>query len=196
MQLHQQVLLKLHTQLGTEPKTGQVYYAAMAAFDITDVSSNQRPHTTSYYQTMLLMAQNGLPDLTAKDCDLQLEVVDEYSEGCLRHTFGDASFDKVGLFSLVMTSWQLQEMLSPFLPCLPEFVIRQLDTQKAHLDLAGSDMPHFMIPADATTHTHLIRWMMHDYCSSSVGRSRAMTPNSDDKSAIADDGPAVRHLVS
>ncbi len=61
VQLHQQVLLKLHMQFGKAPETAKVYYAAMAAFNTTDLSTNQRPHTASCIQTMLLMAQNGLP---------------------------------------------------------------------------------------------------------------------------------------
>ena len=93
-QLHQQVLLKLHMQFGKAPETAKDYYAAMAAFNTTDYSTNQR-HTASCIKTMLLMAQNGLPGLSAQGCEHLLEAVDEYSKDWLRQTFGDAFFHKV-----------------------------------------------------------------------------------------------------
>ncbi len=60
VQLHQ-VLLKLHMQFGTGAETAEVYHAAMADFDATDAETHQRPHVASCIQTLLLMAQNGLP---------------------------------------------------------------------------------------------------------------------------------------
>ncbi len=50
VQLHQQVLLKLHMQLGTGPQTAKVYHAAMAAFKAMDAETNQRPHLASCIQ--------------------------------------------------------------------------------------------------------------------------------------------------
>lgn len=114
VQLHQQVLLKLHTQFGKAPEAAKVYYAAMAAFNTTDLSTIQCLHTASCIQTMLLMAQNGLPGLSAQGCELLLEAVDDYSEtGCAR-PLGMRSLTKSRLFSLETKFWQLQEMLFPF----------------------------------------------------------------------------------
>ena len=115
VQLHQQVLLKLHMQLGKGLETAKVYYAAMAAFNTTDSSTNQCPHTASCIQTMLLMAQNGLPGLSVQGCELLLEAVDKYSEDWVRRALVMRSLTKLRLFPLGTKSWQLQEMLSPFL---------------------------------------------------------------------------------
>ena len=158
LQLHQQVLLKLHMQFGKAPETAKVYYAAMAAFNTTDYSTNQRPHTASCIQTMLLMAQNGLPGLSAQGCEHLLEAVDEYSEDWLRQTFGDAFFHKVEAVFLGDKVLATAGDVVPFPPLsLPNLVIQQLDTQKAYLDFAEGDMPHFMITADAWPTYHIRR---------------------------------------
>ena len=119
MRTHQQVLLKLHMQSGKAPETAKDYHAAMADFDTTNLSANQRPHTPTCIQTMLLMAHNGLLELSAKGCKLLLEAVDEYSKDWLRQTLGTHCLTKLRLISLETGSWHLQKMLSPFLRCLP-----------------------------------------------------------------------------
>ena len=150
VQLHQQVLLKLHMQLGKGLETTKVYYAAMAAFNTTDLSTNQCPHTASCIQTMLLMAQNGLPGLSVQGCELLLEAVDKYSEDWVRQSFSDAFFDKVEAVFLGDEVLATAGDVVPFpLMSLPNLVTQQLDTQKAYLDFAEGDMPHVMIPADA-----------------------------------------------
>ena len=124
VQLHQQVLLKLHMQFGKGPETAKVYYAAMAAFNTTELSTNQRPHTAFCIQTMLLMAQNGLPGLGAKGCELLLEAVDEYSEDWLCQTFGDAFFDKLEAVFLGDKVLATARDVVPFPPMsLPNLVI-------------------------------------------------------------------------
>jgi len=158
VQLHQQVLLKLHTQFGKAPEAAKVYYAAMAAFNTTDLSTNQCLHTASCIQTMLLMAQNGLPGLSARGCELLLEAVDEYSEDWLRQTFGDAFFDKVEAVFLGDKVLATAADVVPFPSIsLPNLVAQQLDTQKAYMDFAEGDMPHFMIPVDAGPTYHIRR---------------------------------------
>ena len=156
VQLHQQVLVKLHMQFGKELETAKVYYAAMAAFNTTDFTSNQRLHTASCIQAMLLMAQNGLPGLTATGCELLVEAVDEYSEDWLRQTCGVAFFDNLEAVFVGDKVLATARDVVPFPPMsLPKLVIRQLDTQKAYLDFAEGDMPHFMIPADAWPTYHI-----------------------------------------
>ncbi|DBA83201.1 TPA: hypothetical protein ACH3X2_006718 [Trebouxia sp. C0005] len=120
MRTHQQVLLKLHMQSGKAPETAKDYHAAMADFDTTNLSANQRPHTPTCIQTMLLMAHNGLLELSAKGCKLLLEAVDE-----------------------VLASAEDAVTFPPMSPAA--LVIQQLDTQKAYLDFAEDDMPHFMV---------------------------------------------------
>ncbi len=156
VQLHQQVLLKLHTQLGTGQGTAKVYHAAMTAFNTTDAETSLRPHLASCIQTLLLMAQNGLSGLTATGCELLVETVDEYSEEWLRQNFGDAFFDKVEAVYVGDKVLATARDVVPFPPLsVPKLVVRQLDTQKAYLDFAEGDMPHFMLPADAWPTYHM-----------------------------------------
>ena len=109
-------------QFGKGLEIANVYYAAMAAFSIADLSSNQCPRTASCIPTMLLMAQNGLPGLTAKAYGLLLNAVDEYSEDWLRQTFADAVFDNLLAVCLgdkvLATATDVVHLPSMFLPTL------------------------------------------------------------------------------
>jgi len=153
VQLHEQVLPKLHAQLGTGPRAAKVY---LAAFNAPNAQTGQRMHAPSVIQTVLLMAQHGMAGLTARGCELLLEAVDDFNEQWLRSTFGDAFLDEVEAVFIgdkVLTP-SADLVLFPALP-VPALVVRKLDAQRAYLDFAEGNMPDFMVPPEAWPTYHM-----------------------------------------
>jgi len=119
--LHEQVLPKLHAQVGIGPQAAKVYQAAMAAFNALDAQTSQRLHAPSVIHTVMLSTAWLDSLLGAVSCFWRL-LMTTMSSGCAA-PLEMPSWTKLRLFSLVTRSWHPLQIWCCFLPCLCQLLL-------------------------------------------------------------------------
>ena len=87
VQLHKRVLPVLHRVLGTGPDACLVYEQVLTGL-AADSKTGRPCDATQTVQTVLLMAQHGVPGLSERCCELCIDALDPYTEEWTQATFG------------------------------------------------------------------------------------------------------------
>ena len=147
VQLHKQVLPVLHRALGTGPDACLVYEQVLTGF-AADSKTGRPCDATQTVQTVLLIAQHGVPGLSERCCELLIDALDLYTEEWAQATFGQQFMAAVEAVAYGDKELPPSNNLVPWSSAaLPRLAVSQLD-KTAYLTLSDEETPDWMIPAE------------------------------------------------
>ena len=147
VQLHKQVLPVLHRVLGTGPDTCLVYEQVLTGL-AADSKTGKPYDATQTVQTVLLMAQHGMPGLSERCCELLIDALDPYTEDWAQATFGQEFLAAVEAVAYGDKELPPSNSILPWSSvALPRLAVSHLDNA-AYLTLLNEETPDWMIPAE------------------------------------------------
>ena len=147
VQLHRKVFPVLHKALGTGPNACLVYEQVLTGF-AADSKTGRPCDATQTVQTVLLMAQHGVPGLSERCCELLIDALDPYTEEWVQATFGQEFLAAVEAVAYGDKELPPSNSIVPFSSvALPRLAVSQLDNA-AYLTLLDEETPDWMIPAE------------------------------------------------
>ena len=147
VQLHKQVLPVLHRVLGAGSDACLVYEQVLTGL-AADSKTGRPCDATQTVQTVLLMAQHGMPGLSERCCELLIDALDPYTEEWAQATFGQEFLAAVEAVAYGDRELPPSNSFVPWSSvALPRLAVSQLDNA-AYLTLLDEETPDWMIPAE------------------------------------------------